>query len=196
MPTRRPAPADRHQTGFTLVEVLAAVSLVALAVGIAASNLGLFVPSARLDGSGRELRAKLAELRSEARIQAARIGIELDLDKARWREIYPPEERLTSDQYIVADEDLTEDEKDWTYLEDDVVFAGAGDARGFAEKGIYRLMFDEYGFTADQVVALQLESDETMIWSLSVQGLTGLVETQRSETGEMMRPYVIDEGAF
>ena len=34
---------------------------------------------------------------------------------------------------------------------------------GVITKGKYRLIFDEYGFTADQVIAVRLVDDETMV---------------------------------
>ena len=76
-------------------------------------------------------------------------------------------------------------------------FAGGGDAKtGVIEKGMYRVVFDEYGFTADQVVAVTLESDETMIWSVVIRGLTGKVEVVKSEEGELAKPSLVGEGAF
>ena len=136
-------------------------------------------------------------MRSEARIQAKRMTLELDLDKARWRSVPPPEERLTSDQLLYNDDEIEDRDKDWIDLEKDVAFAGAGNVKtGMTDKGRYRLVFDEYGFTGDQVIALKLVSDPTMVWSLAIQGLTGQVTIERSDKGEMLRPEFVEEGAF
>ncbi|HEB51858.1 MAG TPA: prepilin-type N-terminal cleavage/methylation domain-containing protein [bacterium] len=192
-----PSEAASPDAGFTLIEILAVVALLGLLLGVVAPNLMGLVPSARLDGSAKTLQAKIADIRSESRIQAKRMQLELDLDKGRFRVILPPEERLTSDQEIERDEDLADDRKDWIDLETGVVFAGAGTGKdGLVEKGFYRVTFDEYGFSADQVIALRLENDPTMVWTLSIRGLTGMLELHRSEDGQIFYPTVTEEGAF
>ncbi|MFN3245036.1 MAG: Tfp pilus assembly protein FimT/FimU [Planctomycetota bacterium] len=197
MPSASPPRSPAPQSGFSLLEILVAVALVGLGLAIIAPNLSALMPSARLDGSGKEIVSWLQTIRSEARIQAKRMEMELDLDKGRYRIVWPPEERLTTDQIIYQDTEIPDRDKDWIDLETDVIFAGAGDAaKGLAHKGLYRVSFDEYGFSADQVVALQLRSDPTMVWSLSIRGLTGKIETSKSEDGEMARPERVEEGAF
>jgi prepilin-type N-terminal cleavage/methylation domain-containing protein len=194
---RRAHASGRTAAGFSLLEVLVAVALIGLGLAVIAPNLSALMPAARLDGSGKELVSWLQTIRSEARIQAKRMELELDLDKGRYRIVWPPEERLTSDQIVLADEEVPDRDRDWIDLERDVVFAGAGGATdGLTQKGLYRVAFDEYGFSADQVVALQLESDPDFVWSLMVRGLTGKIETMKSETGELLRPVRIEEGAF
>ncbi|MCK5945290.1 MAG: prepilin-type N-terminal cleavage/methylation domain-containing protein [Planctomycetes bacterium] len=183
--------------GFSLIEVLVAVALIGLGLALVAPNLGALIPSARLDGSGKEILTWLQTIRSEARIQAKRMEMEFDLDKRRYRIIWPPEEQLTSDQVVYDDTQIADRDKDWIDLQTDVTFAGCGDAaKGLAEKGKYRVVFDEYGFTADQVIALRLESEPEFVWSLSIRGLTGKIETFKSEDGELIEPERVEEGAF
>ena len=101
------------------------------------------------DGSAKDIKANLTEIRSESRIQAKRMEMEFDLDRARFRIILPPEEQLTSDQVIYNDDEVRDQDKGWIDLTDGVVFAGAGDSRsGTITKGLYKVVFDEYGFTA------------------------------------------------
>lgn|GEM_PF-657970 len=187
----------RGEAGFTLLELMVAIALAALGLAIVAPNLYGLVPSARLEGSGKKIVSWLQTIRSEARIQAKRMEMEFDLDKGRYRLIWPPEERLTTDQIVYQDDEVPDANKDWIELDTDVAFAGAGNAAtGLVEKGLYRVSYDEYGFTADQVVALTLQSDPDFVWSLSIRGLTGKVNTQDSETGELLRPERVTEGAF
>ena len=181
-------------SGFTLLELLVTMAIVTLLFAIVVPNLGALVPSARLDGSGSRIQRELDWVRSEARIQGKRMVLEFDLDKHRWRIVYPPEQQLTRDQDAWT---LEERPDDWIPLEPDVVFGGIGDARhGMAEKGLYRLVFDEYGFTADQMIVLRLQSDPTMVWALSIQGLSGQVAVQRSEDGVVPQLSLVQEGAF
>ncbi|MFT4514177.1 MAG: prepilin-type N-terminal cleavage/methylation domain-containing protein [Planctomycetota bacterium] len=187
----------RRTAGFTLIELIVAISLVALLVGIVAPNLAGLLPTARLDGSAKDIKGKLTMIRSESRIQAKRMEMEFDLDSARFRTIYPPEEQLTSDQVVYNDAEALEENKDWIDLADGVVFAGAGDAKsGTITKGLYKVVFDEYGFSADQVIAVQLANDETMVWSVVLHGLTGHMEIVKSEMGELGQPTDVGEGAF
>ena len=81
--------------GFTLVEVLVVLALVGMLLAIVMPSLGNLVPSARLRGSGNQIQRRLDWARSEARIQGKRMVLEFDLDKARYRVVFPPEQRLT-----------------------------------------------------------------------------------------------------
>ena len=49
----------RLTAGFTLLELIVAISLVALLVGIIVPNLGSLIPTARLDGCAKEIKANL-----------------------------------------------------------------------------------------------------------------------------------------
>ena len=133
-------------------------------------------------------------VRSEARIQGKRMAIDFDLYRAMWRIVYPPEQQLTRDQDAWT---LEEQADQWKRLEDDVKFDGAGGAKdGLAHRGVYRLTFDEYGFSGDQVIVLRLVSDPTMVWSLSLHGLSGRVAVEESEKGEVVVPVAVTEGTF
>jgi Tfp pilus assembly protein FimT len=185
-----PAPAG----GFTIVELLVTCAILSLIFAIVVPNLGALVPEARLNGSGAEIRRQLDWVRSEARIQGKRMVMEFDLERARWRIVYPPEQRLTRDQDQSA---LDERPDDWTALEPDVVFVGAGDGRaGLTSRGLYRLVFDEYGFTGDQALVLALKSQPDLTWTMHVHGLSGRVDVHQSEQGEKPLPEVPNEAAF
>jgi prepilin-type N-terminal cleavage/methylation domain-containing protein len=192
--TRAAAGARGGERGFTLLELLVTISVMALITGMVLQNLGMFVPEARLDGSGAQIVRTIDWVRSEARIQARKISVDFDLDHARWRIVYPPEVMLTRDQDAWT---LEEFRDDWQPLEKDVVFAGAGDAKnGLAKKGIYRLTFDEHGFTGDQVVAMKLESEPELVWSLVMRGLAGTMDVEKSTAGQVASLESTTEGAF
>jgi prepilin-type N-terminal cleavage/methylation domain-containing protein len=197
--SRQSSPAGREsasarQRGFTLLELLVTMTMMALVFAMVVPNLGTFVPSAKLRGSGTQLLRTIDWARSEARIQARRMSIEFDLDHARWRVVHPPEMRLTRDE---DERDLAEWTFNWTGLEDGVVFGGVGDARhGLATKGMYRMEFDEHGFSSDQVIAMTLSADPKVIWGLTMRGLTGTTTITESETGEQPQLAYVEEGAF
>jgi Tfp pilus assembly protein FimT len=176
------------------MELLVVCTVIALVFAIVIPNLGAFVPEARLDGSGKEILRKLDWVRSEARIQGKRMSMDFDLQRHRWRIVFPPEQKLTRDQDAWTLDERTDD---WIPLEKDVVFGGVGDAkRGLGTHGVYRLVFDEYGFTGDQIVVLKLASEPTMVWSLSIHGLTGRVTVERSEKGETVDLVAPNEASF
>ncbi len=195
---QRPARAivgrPRLARGFTLIELLVVMMILALLFALVLPNLGALVPSARLRSSGAQLRREIDWVRSEARIQGKRMAMEFDLVRGIYRVVYPPEQRLTRDQEAST---LEERPDQWQELQTDVQFVGAGDGKaGLTSKGLYRLAFDEYGFTGDQVLVLGLVSDPTKTWSLTIQGLSGKVTVHESETGEKPIPPALNEGAF
>ena len=193
-PSVKPSMGPARPAGFTLMEVLVTLTVMALVFAIVVPNVSAFVPEARLEGSGKRILRELDWVRSEARIQGKRMSMEFDLERARWRIVYPPEQKLTRDQDLWT---LEERPDDWVPLETDVVFEGAGDAKtGRGHHGVYRLVFDEYGFTADQIIALKLVSDPAMVWSLAIHGLTGRVEVEKSEKGEVADLVALNETAF
>lgn len=182
-----------NSTGFTLIEVLVVVALAGMLMAVVVPNLGMLVPQARLRGSGVKIQRSLDMLRSESRIQGKRIAIEFDLDKNRWRAVYPPEQLLTRDQDIAT---LEENFDNWQDLEDDVLYGGIETGNNLVTKGAYRLVFDEFGFTADQIINLRLKSDPEQTWSMTVLGLSGRVTVVESERGELPRLDRVGEGAF
>jgi prepilin-type N-terminal cleavage/methylation domain-containing protein len=180
--------------GFTIIEVMVTMMIVAMLFALVVPNLGALVPSARLRGSGSQIRRELDWVRSEARIQGKRMVIEFDLEHAMWRIVLPPEQRLTRDDDVSL---LEERPEQWVALETDVVFVGAGDGKaGLTSRGVYKLVFDEYGFTGDQVLVLALHSDPQKTWSMTVHGLSGRVDVLESDQGEKPLPQVPNEGAF
>lgn len=180
--------------GFTIIELLVTFMILALLFAIIVPNLGALVPSARLRGSGSQILRELDWVRSEARIQGKRMAMEFDLDRARWRIVYPPEQQLTRDQEAWT---LEERPDQWVDLETDVRFVGAGDGKtGLASRNVYRLIFDEYGFTGDQVLVLGLQSDPQLTWTMTIQGLNGRVDVLESEKAEVPLPPVLNEAAF
>lgn len=186
--------ASRH-AGFTLIELLVTMVMIALAMAFVIPNLGSFIPEAKLEGSAKQIMRQLDWVRSEARIQGRPMSVDFDLKRSLWRIVNAPEQRLTRDQDA---DSLTERADFWRELESGVVFGSAGDSRNerAAKQGVYRVTFDEFGFSADQVITLKLETDEKMVWSIVIQGLSGRMSLETSANGTPATIDAIGEGAF
>jgi len=182
------------QSGFTIIELMVVVAILALVLQMVMLNMGAMVPKTKLDAESKKLVANIDFLRSEARVQGKRYLMQLDLGKARWRMVLPAEERLVSEQTL---EETQPRALDWTALEEGVVFGGAGAvARGIARSGIYEIVFDESGNTADQMVFLKLEDDEEMVWTVQVRGLTGQTEILPDTNGQEQELETVNEMGF
>src|SRR5262245_48767173 len=112
------------EAGFTLLEVVVTVGIIALISTLVVNNIGAFVPKARLDASANLLVHNVDMLRSEARIQSRRYVLQLDLKHSRWRRIMPAERRLTLDNTQVT---IEPDYEDWSEFERGVRLVSAGD---------------------------------------------------------------------
>lgn len=193
-PHCRPVSRGPAQSGFTIIELMVVVAILALVLQMVMLNMGAMVPKTKLDAESKKLVANIDFLRSEARVQGKRYLMQLDLGKARWRMVLPAEERLVSEQTL---EETQPRALDWTALEEGVVFGGAGAvARGIARNGIYEIVFDESGNTADQMVFLKLEDDEEMVWTVQVRGLTGQTEILPDTNGQEQELETVNEMGF
>jgi type II secretion system protein H len=187
-------PGADAQGGFSLIELMVTLAVVALILQFVMANLGYMVPYTKLDAEAKKLLARLDFLRSEARIQGKRYELQLDLGKHRWRMVIPAEERLTSEQTL---EDTMPRALEWSTLEEGVKFAGAGNPiNGIVRGTIYIIVFDENGQTADLSVFLKLDEDPKLIWTVQMRGLSGQGEVLTSENGVEHRLEEVTEGAF
>lgn len=184
----------RHQAGFSIIELMVVVAILALILQMVMLNMGAMVPKTKLDAESKKLVANIDFLRSEARVQGKRYRLQLDLGNARWRMVLPAEERLVSEQTL---EETQPRALDWSPLEEGVVFGGAGTvARGIARTGTYELVFDEGGNTADQMVFLKLADDEEMVWTVQIRGLTGQTEILPDTDGQEQVLETVNEMGF
>ncbi|MCB1693897.1 MAG: type II secretion system minor pseudopilin GspH [Pseudomonadales bacterium] len=76
--------AARSSHGFTLIEILVVVVIVAIMTGVVVANLPSFSHTADLDREARRLSALFGMLRAEAVSQANEYGFEPDRDKYRF----------------------------------------------------------------------------------------------------------------
>ncbi len=186
--------SQRREGGFTLVEIMVVVAIVAMSVRIVTANLGALVPSTVLDAEASKLISTIEYLRSEAQLQSKSYKLEFDLQNGRWRLVMPPEERLVSTQTVGEEIPLQ-----WKYLDERCKFAGFHTLSGHtAQSGVSKLVIDENGYTTDSMIYLQMvsESLDYNIWTVHVYGLEQRARLLTNVKKEFPRLEIVDEGAF
>ncbi len=190
----KPSQSRCKQKGFTLVEIMVVIAIIALAGQIVVLNLGALVPSTLLDSASREVMGQIEFLRSEAQLQGKVYQLELDMDENRWRIIMPQEERLTSDQTIAEEFTLN-----WQDLDDRICFDSLQVLGGHIQRsGRARITMDENGFTADLILAIRMnnETEKNLVWSIRLRGLDRKSELETNREGEIPRLEIIEEAHF
>ncbi len=72
--------SEAGQRGFTLLEVIIVMALITLVLGLASVHFAGYLPSAKLDATGRELSALIRQARSLARMNRETERVVIDLD--------------------------------------------------------------------------------------------------------------------
>ncbi len=171
------------------------VAILALILRIVSANLGALVPRLSLDSATKQLEARIGFLRTEARLRSKRYELQIDLDGERWRYVLPMEERTASDQPIPDESAINS--LTWNAFPDDVDALSAGLAKDrLVEQGIYAIVFDQDGVTADQAMFFQLKSDPRYVWTLKLYGLTGSTEIATSVEGKIQPLEPVGEFMF
>jgi len=174
-------PVRRHgpSAGFTILEVLLVVFLIGIMAQIIVPNIMQDLPEAQVQSEARRIAAKLAYLRSEARLQSAEYGLEFD-PKANAYRILMPRERLLERDGVLRPLDADNDAElklGWTGLHDLVTFVGVhvgmSDGDTPAARKIY---FDSQGRTAQKVIWLGHKEHKSLIYSILVPPLAGTME--------------------
>ncbi len=191
-PTISTARRAAAQDGFTLIEIMVVVAVMALVFQIVTTNLGAMLPASAMDSTAAELVSKLDFLRSESRLQSKTHKLEIDLGEHRYRMLLPPEDRLTSSEEVKSHFDLG-----WTDLNERVRFNGCALASGrILREGKFVIAFDENGFTSDLSLFLVHVADEEMVWTIQLRGLTGQTEIVKDFDGKIHPLTAMEEGRF
>ena len=169
----RPARAHATHTarGFTLVEMLAVILVIALIATMVAVNWQSMLPRAELHSAVRTLAAMIQSAHSEAISRNAVFRIEYDLDKHRYRETTPFKRDGTG--MAARDEDrLT---LPWTPLPSSVRFSRVEIDGNDYTTGIVFVRFDPLGAASDHIVTL-VQKPYDNFYTIEVQPLTGLID--------------------
>ena len=78
-----------HQTGFTLVELIAVVGIIAVIMTVAATRLDFLIPEYRLRGAAREVGATMKRARTRAIGSGKDVYLEFDLSQNRYWILVP-----------------------------------------------------------------------------------------------------------
>ena len=163
------ASEQRSDAGFTLIEIMVVVGILALSVRLVTSNLGALIPATVLDSEANQIISSIEFLRSEAQLQSKVFKVEFDLDRHRWRIVMPPEDRLVSTQTVEENVPLQ-----WQYLDERVGFGGFHRMDGHtARSQVSTLVIDENGYTTGTMIYLSNRSPalEGYVWTIQIFGL-------------------------
>jgi general secretion pathway protein H len=83
-PCSRDAGAARHR-GFTLIEILAVVALIALAITVVSVSVGGGLAGARVKAASRDLVAALRHTRGQAIVKREEKTLSIDVEQRRYR---------------------------------------------------------------------------------------------------------------
>ncbi|MCA8942078.1 MAG: prepilin-type N-terminal cleavage/methylation domain-containing protein [Planctomycetes bacterium] len=188
---------DRRRSdprGFTLVEIMVVVAIIAIAARVVTANLGALIPATVLDSEARQIMGQIEFLRSEAQLQAKSFTLEFDLERSRWRVVLPPEETYVSTEALREAVPLQ-----WKYLDERVKFGGFHRLGGqTARSGISRLVISENGFTTDSMIYLRMDNEnlEYNVWTIRVFGLEHSTKLLTNVDGQEPRLDIVEEAAF
>lgn len=178
-PSERPRDAARD-AGFTLIEIMVVIAILAILARLGLNNLGALVPETVLDSESQRLMSAIEYLRSEAQLQGKTYKLELDLDGGRYREIWPPEMKVTIDQ---DPKQLEEKRLQWTVFDPRARIIGyAVIGEPTLRKGRVEIVLDRNGNTADQMIFVRMKDDDLkqMVWTIQVRGLERAARLVRS----------------
>lgn len=175
----------QRQSGFTLIEMLVVMALMALILRVVAVNMGAWIPSSALKATTGKIQSELDFVRSEARLQGKPYRLEFDLDKSLYRMVLPPEEALVSIQTAAEDKETALQWMPVDLNERVVLFGHNAGNKPTVNKGVVEIAFDENGFTADQSLYFKLAGDDEnkIVWTMHLWGLNGTTEVIPSEDG-------------
>lgn len=184
-------PARTPEAGFTLVELMVVMAIIALMSVTAGLGIDSVIPKERMNTTVRQLSETLRGLRSDAISRSLTYYIQYDLENERYRVLSPfaIEGGLFREGEDDDDERLT---GGWNQLPDGVEIAAITiSGRTWSSGTEIFARFDGRGTASDhQIVLAQPEYD--VFYTIEVLALTG---TFKFHSGEYYRD-VPDEGDF
>ena len=160
----------RARAGFTLVELLAVIIVLALIATLVTINWRAILPKTELHSAVRELSSVLQGTRSEAIARNAPFDVQYDLDEHRYRVVTPFRAGGGLAPSLEERQMLA-----WHPLPPTVRFVSITIGTDAFEKGIVFVRFDPLGSASGHVIVLTQPADENT-YTIEVQGLLGLID--------------------
>jgi len=159
-----------RRAGFTLVELLAVIIVLALIATLVTINWRAILPRTQLHSAVRSLGAVLQGTRSDAIARNAIFDVQYDLDEHRYRVVTPFRAGgglapTAEDRQALA----------WQDLPTSVRFRSITIGTEMYEKGLIFVRFDPLGSASGHVIVLAQPADDNM-YTIEVQGLLGLID--------------------
>lgn len=167
----RRSPASSPRAGFSLIEMLGVLVILALAATIVSVNWSAILPKADLHAAVRILSNTLSGTRSEAIARNATYQIQYDLDNQRYRVVTPF--RIDGSGLAVGEEDRRA--LQWTALPKGVEFQAVSIDGVEFTKGLVYVQFDALGTASGHTIVLKQMPHENR-YTIEVQGLLGLID--------------------
>lgn len=171
MPHARHPLAHSERAGFSLIEMMGVLVILALVATIVTVNWNAILPRADLHAAVRTLSSTLSGTRSEAIARNARYQIEYDLELQRYRVLTPF--RIDGAGLAVGEEDRRA--LQWTALPKGVQFQSIAIDGVQITKGHAYVQFDSLGTASGHTIVL-LQMPYENRYTIEVQGLLGLID--------------------
>ncbi len=171
--------------GFTLIEMMLVIAIVGLMTQMILPAFSDDIPEEQLKATANEFAVKLNYLRSEARLQGAVYGFELDPEHQRFRIHMPPEIRLAEDAYApIEEKDPEKSNLHWHQLPPGIRIAGISVGRkDEGPKKSKEILFDSRGRTPPKVLYLEYfdpnSGTEPLRYSIVIPPLGGSITIKK-----------------
>ena len=179
-PSLRARRVAHAQSGFSLIEMMGVLVVMALIATIVSINWNAILPKSDLHAAVRILSSALSGTRSEAIARNATFQIQYDFDNQRHRVVTPF--RVDGSGLAVGEEDRRA--LQWTALPNGVHFQSITIDGVEYTKGLVYVRFDALGTASGHTIVLVQMPYENR-YTIEVQGLLGLIDYYE---GEYTRP--------
>lgn len=161
----------RERAGFSMIEMMGVLVILAIIATIVSVNWNAILPRANLHAAVRGLAATLSGTRSEAIARNATYQIQYDIDQQRYRVVTPF--RIDGQGLAVGEEDRRA--LSWTIFPQGVQFQVVTIDGVEFKKGLVYVRFDALGTASGHTIVLVQMPYESR-YTIEVQGLLGLID--------------------